>query len=134
VFAPVPQLSKGLPLSLSLSLREQVSMCIKNRLTNDVLSRIGFLREKSLNAQLFFLLFVFFLLEVYNNNIVVPRAAMLNCIFTAPAGARRDGTAIISVMSGRLETKGKRKKIIIMIAKNSVLNDFLKTNARLLGV
>jgi len=44
---------------------------------------------------------------------------MLNCIFIAPAGARQDGTAIISVMSGQLETKGK-KKIIIMIAKNSV--------------
>jgi len=35
---------------------------------------------------------------------------MLNCIFTALAGARRDGAVIISVMSGRLKTKGKRTK------------------------
>lgn len=109
-------------------------MCINNRLTNDVLSRIGFLREKkkNRNAQaVFFVLFIFFLIDVYNNNnIVVPQATiMLNCIFTAPAGARRDGAVIISVMSGRLKTKGKRKKII-MIAKKSVRNDLLK-NKRL---
>jgi len=68
-------------------------------------------KKKNPNAQAFFVLFVFFLIDVYNNNIVVPRATIiLNCIFTATAGARRDGAVIISVMSGRLKAKGKRKK------------------------
>lgn len=72
-----------------------------------------FLREKKIKVlthNRFFILYYLFLLDVYNNIVVSRAAIMLNCIFTAPAGARRDGTTIISVMSGRLETKGKGKK------------------------